>query len=391
MTADRPIAGPLDIVVYHIGGVGDYGPATDILKRYPANTLLVVLEARDEAPEFGIEDRGAAYTRKLTVNRCISGKTGPAKFFVNTHGESSSLFPPAPAAMEEDMVNPTCRTWGANTQLDRQVELDTVSIDDFVGQGLAPPPDILSIDAQGAECDIMQGGSQSFENMLGVVSEVEFSEIYLGQGLFHRQHEFLLNRGIRLADVYNVQYWYPGSIAIGEGFLTVGEAVWLRTLESLTTSSPRDKSQQFHRLLKLGAIAFGFRRKSLAYKVADLLLKDFQKELAELGNHPFWRDLTELHSYVNANSHNHAIDNEFFLRSDPTIYIRRAGESHIDGRRSADNPQVQPIADAVIAAPRLDRETVGSLLIDLARHMLPPATLRGKLARKIFRAARALA
>jgi FkbM family methyltransferase len=346
---DRDVVDPLDIVVYHIGGEGDYGPATTVLNRYPANSRLVVFEARDDAPDFRIQDDDGLNRRKLIVNRCISGKSGPAKFYINKFALSSSMLPPSPRAIDEHPAYGHCVTWGDNTALDREVTLETITLDDFLKSEQAPAPDILSMDAQGAEYEIMRAAPQVFRSILGVVSEVEFSEVYLGQGLFHEQFGLLLQHGIRLADVLNVQYWHP-DIAIGDGFLTVGEALWLRTLDSLPENEPA--TTRFRRLLKLGAISLAFGRKSLGYKIADRLLKQFRLQLTELGDHPFWRGLSDLHSYVETHRENYLKNTEYFLRADPGVTLRRPGETNIDGRPRTADPPPPAIQLRIIQRPR---------------------------------------
>ena len=357
------IVDPLDIVVYHIGGEGRYGPATPILERYAENSLLVVFEARDEASEFQAEAGGESHARKIFINRCISGKSGPAKFYINKFGLSSSMLPPSPRAIDEHPAYRHCVTWGENTELDREVTLETVSFDDLLRDGQLPTPDIFSLDAQGAEYDIMCGAKNTFHAILGVVTEVEFSEIYQGQGLFHQQFAFLLERGIRLADVLHVQYWHP-DIAIGKGFLTVGEAVWLRLPESIADDEPVET--RFRKLLKLGAISFALGRKSSAYKIARRLMTEFQPQLAELGDHPFWRDLSELHSYVESHRDDYAKDTEYFLRADSEIAFRPSGQTNIDGLpRTPDPAPPEPLPATPPAAIEVEPLSAGDLPVSM--------------------------
>jgi len=79
--------------------------------------------------------------------------------------------------------------------------------------------------------------------------------------------DFLDGHGIRLADIYSKQHWHPGPQA-GHGFLTVGEALWLRTIDSLLTDY--DTSQESAvRAIKQAAIGMSFKRFSYAHTILE--------------------------------------------------------------------------------------------------------------------------
>ena len=105
-------------------------------------------------------------------------------------------------------------TWGENCELDHVEEVESVTLDSIVRENILPAPDVLSVDAQGAELRIMKGGERCIaDSVLCVVSEVEFYEIYQGQGLFSDQMNFLSSHGFRFVDLYSKQYWHPAPAA----------------------------------------------------------------------------------------------------------------------------------------------------------------------------------
>jgi len=337
-----------EIVVYHVGGVGDYGPVTELARRYPSNTLFILFEARSDSPEFSTQTSAAGAARSIVVNKCIGGRVGRARFYCNKASMSSSLFPPAPQAVNEHILGLPVHTWGENTELDKVIEVELTTVDALVRSGALPAPDILSIDAQGAELAILKGGAKTLESVLALVTEVEFDEIYQGQGLFHEQLEYLLGFGFRLADLLNVQYWHPAA-ATGAGFLTVAEALFIRRLERLDsaerqTQKKRSFAEKFFRLvsckrrarlnalLKLGAIALAFGRKSYAYQIADQILKRHQTELAEHEASPFWKDLRSLHRHVESNLDRYRQDNTVFVKEEPPYGHVLPGQVNIDWR-----------------------------------------------------------
>jgi len=216
------------VVVWHIGGEGEYGPAQTVLDALAPNVLLVIFEARNDSGDKEHASQLSVDGIPTTViYKGISSSRGKAPFYVNKNRLSSSLLPPSPLALDENPRYGFCHTWRENSELDYIMEVDTVTLDDILASGAVPPPDIISMDAQGAELRILHGAEKTLEHTLCVVTEVEFFEIYEDQHLFDDQMRFLSHKGFRLLDVYNVQFWHPGP-AMGIGFKTVGEAIFIR-------------------------------------------------------------------------------------------------------------------------------------------------------------------
>ena len=129
---------------------------------------------------------------------------------------------------------------------------------------------------------IQRGGGEAIKDALSVISEVEFMEIYQGQDLFFAQQSFLSENGFRLVDVMNTQYWHPGPAA-GLGFLTVGEALFLRNLEHLVSRFKDSASDVLlYKLMKLAIIAYAFDRVSYSSKVVTLMLEKFGEKARSL-------------------------------------------------------------------------------------------------------------
>lgn len=306
---------PHQIVILHVGGsLGSYGPIDAVLRYFPRQSVVVVFEAReceeDRLMQSRLEANGA---HTILVSACISEANGTSPFFINKHDESSSMLRPSPQALDEHIVGyspPGVTTWRQNTEVDRTVTLNTITLGEFTEQqGIVP--DVLSIDAQGMELRIMRGASNVLRHSNCVVSEVEFFEVYSGQGLFHEQMLLLDGYGFRLADLLNSQYWHPGP-ACGEGFFTVAEGLWFKKIDAFLKTS--DKNHFLLRGIKLSALAFAFKRYSYAYALLKQLLKHDSATVPELCHTYGFEILLAMTSEVDNNLGNYAADNAFFVK-----------------------------------------------------------------------------
>ena len=72
-----------------------------------------------------------------------------------------------------------------------EVPIKTVSLDSFVSSNLEGDIDFIKIDIQGAELDVFKGGINTLRDVVAIVSEAEFIELYLGQPLFGDVCSFL--------------------------------------------------------------------------------------------------------------------------------------------------------------------------------------------------------
>ena len=75
-------------------------------------------------------------------------------------------------------------------------EIKTISIDKFMETEKINTVDFIKIDIQGAELDVFKGANKCLENILSIVSEVEFIQIYKNQPLFGDVCSFLNRKDI---------------------------------------------------------------------------------------------------------------------------------------------------------------------------------------------------
>lgn len=72
----------------------------------------------------------------------------------------------------------------------------TMSLDSFTQAHGMHPIDFIKIDIQGAELEVFRGGAETLENVLAIISEVEFIPHYVGQPLFGDVCAFLSSKGL---------------------------------------------------------------------------------------------------------------------------------------------------------------------------------------------------
>ncbi len=314
---------PLDIVLFHVGGTGGYGHIDTIIKRFASHAVVVCFEANSsEKDELVQEQYAASGVRTFLVPKCVGDAPGKQQFYVNKYPESSSLFLPSPQALQEHIMcismSKGCaiHTWGQNCELDHIEDVEAITLDALTGENVLPAPDVLSVDAQGAELRIMRGGERCIaESVLCIVSEVEFYEIYQGQGLFSDQMNFLSGHGFRFADLYSKQYWHPAPAA-GEGFLTVGEALFFRDLEKYCSRFQDPQSDTLlYKLIKLSAIAYAFGRFSYSAKIVTFLLEKFgDKARQSFLSSESYKPVLQKQEYMLKNQSRYMKDFEFFYK-----------------------------------------------------------------------------
>lgn len=318
-----PKPGPVDLVVYHIGGEGNIGPVEAVIEATADNALLVIFEIRDDKSPFAVKK--AAYSDKqfkIKVNRAVDEKSAQRDFHITSLPLSSSLLKPSPMAEPEDPGFYHCTSWAENTTVVKSIPVKTTSIADVIAELGLPPPDIISIDAQGAEWGILKGAGAHLANVVGVVTEVEFSEIYHHQHLFDDQMALLTPHGMRLVNLFNSQIWHPGPRMKGNGFLTVAEAVFVKYFHEFSADGERPrrgyaemKAASTPVLLKTCMVAVGFRLLSYAVKIAAFVKKERNDYQALVAGVPALEIAFTLADYVANHGHLFKGDLDIFIKA----------------------------------------------------------------------------
>jgi FkbM family methyltransferase len=254
---------PWTIRIHHVGGGGEAGPL-GVLSQL-GNVQWYVYEAAPEAAESSAK----MYPEYHMVEKAIGWADVPATFHVTAVDSASSLLKSDPNAKDYAWLVADYRlsVWGPHTRVAKEVSMNVRSIDSLVRNGEVPGVDFLSVDAQGAELDILDGaGNELRNNVMGLIIEAEFAPLYEGQPLFCDTMARLRRDGFRLCDILNLQHFftYPYSLEILEaGFLTVAEVLYLK--ESRWVASDTVRS------LKLAAISAALGRLDYALRILAAL------------------------------------------------------------------------------------------------------------------------
>ncbi len=125
----------------------------------------------------------------------LAGATGRRAFYVLNRATGSSLFPPnEPVILEYSGIS--------YAGLRRTVEVDCVSLADFLARHRRPVPALVKLDTQGTELEILSSLTPAqLECLLCVEMEVEFLELYKGQPTFGDVDAFMRGNGFRLLDL----------------------------------------------------------------------------------------------------------------------------------------------------------------------------------------------
>ncbi|MFC2004693.1 FkbM family methyltransferase [Chloroflexota bacterium] len=103
-----------------------------------------------------------------------------------------------------------------------------------------PKPDILSLDTQGSEYDILTGAVDTLkENVLAVITEVEFHEIYAGQKLYGDISRFLKEYDfdfVQFTKPIHEYSPYRNSIGLrGRGFQVCTDALYFKKIDKIAS------------------------------------------------------------------------------------------------------------------------------------------------------------
>lgn len=200
----------MKIVGFFIGASGGIDQPTAAIKLLEDR---LVLKAFDAKPD----EQGMAPV-------CFWSSPGPQPFYVNRTWQSSGLLPANPEAM--DWIQENGQPWRTEAELMQTITMETETLDGYCEKtGLWP--DFLSMDIQGAEYEVLRGAPRALKTILGIITEVEFRQIYQEQKLFADIHVLLRAAGFDLINIYAPQMWrlhLSNSLKV----LTVGEALFLR-------------------------------------------------------------------------------------------------------------------------------------------------------------------
>jgi FkbM family methyltransferase len=153
------------------------------------------------------------------------------RFRVTANPACSSLLEPNFALLD------TFGTLRDEFRVEREIDVDTIALDDCLHAHGIDAVDFLELDTQGTELEILAGSQRLLAGaIVGVKVEVEFAPMYVGQALFADVDKFLRGQQFELFDLGRYRARRP-SVDVGvptRGQLLWGQALYLRQADGLT-------------------------------------------------------------------------------------------------------------------------------------------------------------
>jgi FkbM family methyltransferase len=142
----------------------------------------------------------ALYADDATVTvvpRALGAKSGAVPFYLTADRSGSSMYEPSDLP-RFPWYRPGSVTNESPAKPFAVTEVDVVSLDDWIASGDLGPIDAMKLDVQGAELDILQGGTAVLETVRMLTAEVHFNQMYHGAALFGEVDALLRERGFEL-------------------------------------------------------------------------------------------------------------------------------------------------------------------------------------------------
>ncbi|RYY46693.1 MAG: FkbM family methyltransferase [Sphingomonadales bacterium] len=164
-----------------------------------ATTMIGFEPEPDEAAKLAQRDP-APWRNRTILPVAVGGFDGPATLHIPPSPESASLLP----------HNPEMIAWfgtAAQHQIDRRIPVETRSLDGLAAEGALIACDYLKIDVEGAEGDILSGGTKLLETCLAIRVETSFLEQRVDQPLAWDIGRQLADAGFLVIDLIGIQHW----------------------------------------------------------------------------------------------------------------------------------------------------------------------------------------
>jgi len=206
----------------------------------------------------------------------ISGKRGRRPFYLTRHPMCASLYRP-----NEDLIRLYQNFEVA--YLDRIVELDTISLDDFASDFKVEKIDFIKIDIQGAEYEVFAGAARVLKNVVAIICEVEFIPHYVEQKLFGDICQLLERDALMFHKFLGLEGRTLRPVVMNNNLDFASQHIWsdamfIRHVQTIGTLSSTE-------LLKLSVFAHLYGSPDLCHYCLSAHDQKFQSDLCTL----FWR------------------------------------------------------------------------------------------------------
>jgi len=191
------------------------------LRWRPLRSLVSVIGFEPDAEECG-RLNAAAEPQERFLPVALAGAPGRRAFYVCRDPGCSSLYRPNAELVREF-------PFGSEMEVVAETTLEVTTLDAaLAAEGVEP--DVLKLDAQGAELEILEGGPNAVAATLAIELEVEFAPQYRGQPLFADVDRHLRAAGFALLALRRTAWRhrsaFPGLRPAAGGRLIHGDALY---------------------------------------------------------------------------------------------------------------------------------------------------------------------
>ncbi|HEX2826750.1 MAG TPA: FkbM family methyltransferase [Burkholderiales bacterium] len=166
---------------------GEREPFHALLDLFPASRM----SALEIDPALCDELNRNAPRGQRYYSCALGGRNESRTLYETVHPMCSSLYEPDSRYADLYQALEVMRPKGTST-------IRTTALDDFVRDSGIGPVDFIKLDIQGAELEVLEGGSGTLERVLAVVSEVMFVPLYKNQPLYGDIDAYLRRQGFML-------------------------------------------------------------------------------------------------------------------------------------------------------------------------------------------------
>ena len=251
------------VVIADVGAAQGFDPRWDL---FGDGCLQIGFEpepAECRRLQAAIKAEGRSASRFM-LPLALADRPGRRRLYLTRDPDASSLYRPNRGFFER-MPDPS----GVDIVGEIEVEVTTL---DALTLPAGDDIDVLKLDVQGAELDVLHGAVRRLdEQVLAVVAEASFVELYDGQAMFADIDQFLRRRGFQLFDIC-YRRWSRRSLGgafagLRVGQMTYGDVLYLKD----PVAAPDDAvAGQAAKLRKLIALAEFFSLPDYALELLDL-------------------------------------------------------------------------------------------------------------------------
>lgn len=179
-----------------------------------------------EAQADKAEER-ARRESNLTIYPFAVGRGGPATFYETSFSEASSIYEPnIPLLSRFTNVSDLF-------SMVKTSKIETFRIDDIIPEVEA---DLMTLDVQGAELDVLEGGKKVLSQASLIILEVSFIEMYKNQPLFADVERFMKENEFNLIDILSIHRYSHSNLIKSSRFNSVsawGGAIYINKIENI--------------------------------------------------------------------------------------------------------------------------------------------------------------